>query len=150
MEYKKNCKIRLFWQTSSIIIWVMLIFATFLIIFRKCCGLKLVEYIKFRKHDSGYSFIIVIRHIYKRFASDASLFYKCVGPRCMIILRHRYSYSQKRWNLPITKKFGCVGGETWLLFSFQKLRNRQKSGETCQVTWEIRRALWVDRQAWLK
>ena len=53
----------------------MLIFATFLIIFRKFCGLKLVEYIKFKKHDSGYSYIIVIRHIYKRFASDASLFY---------------------------------------------------------------------------
>ena len=47
-------------------------------------------------------------------------------------------------NLPKTKKFGCVGGETWLLFSFQKLRNRRKSGETCQVTWEIRRVLRVD------
>ena len=48
--------------------------------------------------------------------------------------------------LPKTKKFGCVGGETRLLFSFQNLRNRQKSGETCLVTWEIRRVLLVDRQ----
>ena len=36
---------------------------------------------------------------------------KCVGPRCMIILRHRYSYNQKRWNLPKSKKFDCVGRE---------------------------------------
>ena len=33
-----------------------------------------------------------------------------------------------------------------LLFSFQMLRNRQKSGETCQVTWKIRRVLRVDRR----
>ena len=46
--------------------------------------------------------------------------------------------------LPKTKKFGCVGGETWLLFSFQKLRDRQKSGETGQVTWEITSVLRVD------
>ena len=31
---------------------------------------------KFKKHDSGYSYIItIIRNIYTRFASDASLFY---------------------------------------------------------------------------
>ena len=64
-----------------------------------------------------------------------------------------YPYNRTFWflvniyiYLPKTKKFGCVGGETWLLFSFQKLRNRQKSGETCQVTWEIRRVLRVDRR----
>ena len=37
-------------------------------------------------------------------------------------------------------------GETWLLFSFQKLRNKYKSGETCEVMWKIRRVLLVDRQ----
>ena len=47
--------------------------------------------------------------------------------------------------LPKTKKFGCVGRETRLLFSVQNLRNGQKSGETCQLTWEIRRVLRVDR-----
>ena len=45
--------------------------------------------------------------------------------------------------LPKTKKFGCVGRGD---FPFQKLRSRYKSGETCLVTWEIRRVLLVDRQ----
>ena len=50
--------------------------------------------------------------------------------------------------LPETKKFGCVGGETWLLFSIQKLRNRQKSGETYQIKWEIRRVLRTLPEVW--
>ena len=37
-------------------------------------------------------------------------------------------------------------GETWLFFSFQKLWNRLKSGETCLLTWTITRVLQVDRQ----
>ena len=39
-------------------------------------------------------------------------------------------------------------GETWLFFSFQKLWNRWKSGETCLLTWKITRVLQVDRQTW--
>ena len=63
-----------------------------------------------------------------------------------IIICNEYVHLYAHIYLPKTKKFGCVGGETRLLFSFQKLRNRQKSGETCQVTWEVRRVLRVDRR----
>ena len=34
-----------------------------------------IEYMKFKNHDSDNSHIIVIRNIYTRFTSDASLFY---------------------------------------------------------------------------
>ena len=37
-------------------------------------------------------------------------------------------------------------GETWLLLSFQKLRNKYKLGETCVLTWKIWKVLLVDRQ----
>ena len=39
----------------------------------------------------------------------------------------------------------CGRGDLTSL-SFQKSRNRQKSGETCEVTWEIKRLLRVDRR----
>ena len=52
---------------------------------------------------------------------------KCVGSRCMIILRHRYSYNQKRWNLPKTKKFDCLGrGDLTSLF------------KSCEIDVEVR------------
>ena len=58
----------MFWQTSSIIItWVMLIFATFLIIFRKFCGLKLVvyNYCQCNAEESIQNFITPWKHVYK-------------------------------------------------------------------------------------
>ena len=68
------------------------------------------------------------------------------GLKSNLFIASRWKLHSCIMYLPKTKKFDCVRGETWLHFSFQKLRNRQKWGETCQVTWEIRRVLRVDRR----
>ena len=65
--------------------------------------------------------------------------------RYMIIIRHTHIIKKGEiYQKP--KSLIVWVGETRLLFSFQKLRNRYKSGETCQVTWKIRRVLLVDHQ----
>ena len=46
--------------------------------------------------------------------------------RCMIILTYRYSYNQKRLNLPKAKKFGCVGrGDLTSLFKSCEINKSQ-------------------------